>query len=118
MSHDVSMRLRELEEELRQEENRIQVVGRALTDAEIRRVDALGQAREWLQRAREALESAPPQQQGQGAVMRGDPDDLPLLAGDDDTAGYRHERSGPVENSGLAGDDDTPGYGRGARGGY
>jgi hypothetical protein len=100
MSQDYTTRLRELAEEMYQEESRIQGVGRALADAEIRRVNALRQAREWLDRAREALQSVAPPREGPGGATRGD-----------DTI------SGPIENTGLAGDDDTPGYGRGGRGG-
>jgi hypothetical protein len=92
MSQDYTTRLRELAEDLRREARRVEVQGRAPTDAEIRRVDALRTAEALVLRALEALAG-----KGEG-VTRGDP------GGPD---------RGSSESIGFAGDDDTPGYGRG-----
>lgn len=111
MSQDYTRRLRELAEDLHQEAARLEVVGRALTRDEMRRVDALRTAEDLVLRALRELESGPPaRDRDQGGVMRGDDDS-------DFHPRINHERSGPLENTGLAGDDDTPGYGRGGRGG-
>lgn len=111
MSQDYTRRLREIAEELYQEAGRMEIAGRALTDAELRHLDALRRALDLVDQALRELESAPLPPARTGEVKRGE-----IAASVDETIHGPYPARGPVENSGLAGDDDTSGYGRG-RGG-
>ncbi|HEX6042639.1 hypothetical protein [Longimicrobium sp.] len=118
MDQDYVTRLEQLAEELHREAGRLEIQGRALTAAEIRRVQALRRAQDFVREAAFVLASAEDARDQESGVTRGDDDPIvhgrirdgsSSLSGDAD-------RGGPLENTSLAGDDDTPGYGRGKRG--
>lgn len=106
---DYVTRLSEILDDLHQDAAHLERVGRALSDAELRRVDALRSAADLVQGAADALsdigpDAAPPPaaSTGQASAIT----EIPRMSGGD-----------LLENSGLAGDDDTPGYDR-DRGAY